>query len=124
MDQHCSFPPNQTLTAKSSPLQFVCEPVESFKQNIFSKKPPNFLSLILKFSLSLFFQAQISPYSYYYKVQDPAPAKPEERVELHTEQKVNHKPRVCKMVKGPSGFGFNLNMVKNKPGLFINEVLT
>eukprot|EP00076_Gallus_gallus_P047087 XP_416669.4 Na(+)/H(+) exchange regulatory cofactor NHE-RF3 [Gallus gallus] len=66
--------------------------------------------------------AQISPYSYYYKVQDPAPAKPEERVELHTEQKVNHKPRVCKMVKGPSGFGFNLNMVKNKPGLFINEV--
>ncbi|POI21564.1 hypothetical protein CIB84_014689, partial [Bambusicola thoracicus] len=67
--------------------------------------------------------AQISPYSYYYKVQDPAPAKTEERVELHTEQKVNHKPRVCKMVKGPSGFGFNLNMIKNKPGLFINEVL-
>ncbi|XP_021258342.1 Na(+)/H(+) exchange regulatory cofactor NHE-RF3 [Numida meleagris] len=66
--------------------------------------------------------AQISPYSYYYKVQDPAPAKTEERVELHAEQKVNHKPRVCKMVKGPSGFGFNLNMNKNKPGLFINEV--
>uniref|UniRef100_A0A803YAA5 PDZ domain-containing protein n=1 Tax=Meleagris gallopavo TaxID=9103 RepID=A0A803YAA5_MELGA len=55
-------------------------------------------------------------------VQNPAPVKAEERVELHTEQKVNHKPRVCKMVKGPSGFGFNLNMVKNKPGLFINEV--
>ncbi|XP_052559666.1 Na(+)/H(+) exchange regulatory cofactor NHE-RF3 [Tympanuchus pallidicinctus] len=66
--------------------------------------------------------AQISPYSYYYKLQNPAPAKAEERVELHTEQKVNHKPRICKMVKGPSGFGFNLNMVKNKPGLFINEV--
>uniref|UniRef100_A0A8C6NAQ4 Uncharacterized protein n=1 Tax=Melopsittacus undulatus TaxID=13146 RepID=A0A8C6NAQ4_MELUD len=29
---------------------------------------------------------------------------------------------VCKMVKGPSGFGFSLNMIKNKPGLFINEV--
>nr|XP_009941582.1 PREDICTED: Na(+)/H(+) exchange regulatory cofactor NHE-RF3 [Opisthocomus hoazin] len=41
---------------------------------------------------------------------------------LHTEQKVNHKPRICKMVKGPSGFGFSLNMTKNKPGLFINEV--
>lgn len=27
------------------------------------------------------------------------------------------------MVKGPSGFGFSLNMAKNKPGLFINEVL-
>ncbi|XP_013805623.2 Na(+)/H(+) exchange regulatory cofactor NHE-RF3 [Apteryx mantelli] len=65
--------------------------------------------------------AQISPCSYYHKVQDPSPAKMEERVELHTGQKVN-KPRICKMVKGPSGFGFNLNMIKNKPGLFISEV--
>lgn len=47
----------------------------------------------------------------------------EERVELHTEQKVNHKPRICKMVKGPNGFGFSLNMIKNKPGFFITEVL-
>ncbi|KFU95599.1 Na(+)/H(+) exchange regulatory cofactor NHE-RF3, partial [Chaetura pelagica] len=66
--------------------------------------------------------AQISPFSYYYKAQDAAPAKMEERVELHTEQKVNHKPRICRMVKGSSGFGFSLNMIKNKPGLFINEV--
>ncbi|NWS71352.1 NHRF3 protein, partial [Crotophaga sulcirostris] len=66
--------------------------------------------------------AQISPCSYYYKAQDPAPAKMEERVELHTEHKVNHKPRICKMVKGPSGYGFSLNMIKNKPELFINEV--
>ncbi|NXJ00051.1 NHRF3 protein, partial [Psophia crepitans] len=66
--------------------------------------------------------AQISPYAYYYKAQDPTSAKMEERVELHTEQKVNHKPRICQMVKGPSGFGFSLNMIKNKPGLFINEI--
>ncbi|NXP49332.1 NHRF3 protein, partial [Heliornis fulica] len=66
--------------------------------------------------------AQISPCSYYYKSQDPTSTRREERVELHTEQKVNHKPRICKMVKGPSGFGFNLNMIKNKPGLFINEI--
>ncbi|XP_074958689.1 Na(+)/H(+) exchange regulatory cofactor NHE-RF3 [Phalacrocorax aristotelis] len=66
--------------------------------------------------------AQISPFSYYYKAQDPTTAKMEERVELHTEQKANHKPKVCKMVKGPSGFGFSLNMIKNKPGLFISEV--
>lgn len=44
-------------------------------------------------------------------------------MELHTEQQVNHKPRICKMVKGPNGFGFSLNMIKNKPGLFISEVL-
>uniref|UniRef100_A0A8C0VDQ9 Na(+)/H(+) exchange regulatory cofactor NHE-RF3-like n=1 Tax=Cyanistes caeruleus TaxID=156563 RepID=A0A8C0VDQ9_CYACU len=53
---------------------------------------------------------------------DSTPAKTEESVELHTEQKVNHKPRICKMVKGPNGFGFSLNMIKNKPGLFITEV--
>ncbi|XP_051634739.1 Na(+)/H(+) exchange regulatory cofactor NHE-RF3 isoform X2 [Manacus candei] len=66
--------------------------------------------------------AQISPFLYYYKAQDSTPAKVEERVELHTEHRVNHKPRICKMVKGPSGFGFSLNMIKNKPGLFISEV--
>ncbi|NWW96756.1 NHRF3 protein, partial [Rhynochetos jubatus] len=66
--------------------------------------------------------AQISPCSYYCKAQDPTPATTEERAELHPEHKVNHKPRICKMVKGPSGFGFSLNMIKNKPGLFISEV--
>ncbi|NWX86452.1 NHRF3 protein, partial [Nothoprocta ornata] len=65
--------------------------------------------------------AQISPSSYYHKVQDPSPAKTEEKVELHTEQKVD-KPRTCTMVKGPNGFGFSLNLIKNKPGLFISEV--
>ncbi|XP_031361765.1 Na(+)/H(+) exchange regulatory cofactor NHE-RF3 [Lonchura striata] len=71
---------------------------------------------------SMYKLAQISPFSYYYKAQDSTPAKMEERVQLHTEQKVNHKPRICKMVKGPNGFGFSLNMIKNKPGLFITEV--
>ncbi|XP_065718823.1 Na(+)/H(+) exchange regulatory cofactor NHE-RF3 [Patagioenas fasciata] len=71
---------------------------------------------------SMYKLAQISPYSYYYKAQDPTPANTQERVELHTEQQVDHKPRICKMVKGPSGFGFSLNMIKNKPGLFISEV--
>ncbi|NXW45728.1 NHRF3 protein, partial [Nyctiprogne leucopyga] len=65
---------------------------------------------------------QISPFSYYYKAPNPTPTKTEERVELHTEQKVNHKPRICKIVKGPNGFGFSLNMIKNKPGQFISEV--
>ncbi|KFV49884.1 Na(+)/H(+) exchange regulatory cofactor NHE-RF3, partial [Tyto alba] len=59
--------------------------------------------------------AQLSPFSYYYKAKDPTPAEMEERKETQ-------KPRICKMVKGPSGFGFSLNMIKNKPGLFINEV--
>ncbi|XP_058275317.1 Na(+)/H(+) exchange regulatory cofactor NHE-RF3 isoform X3 [Hirundo rustica] len=71
---------------------------------------------------SMYKLAQISPFSYYYKAEDSTPTIMEERVEMHTEQKVNHKPRICKMVKGPNGFGFSLNMIKNKPGLFITEV--
>uniref|UniRef100_A0A8C5TAI2 PDZ domain containing 1 n=1 Tax=Malurus cyaneus samueli TaxID=2593467 RepID=A0A8C5TAI2_9PASS len=43
-----------------------------------------------------------------------------ERFHRKTE-KVNYKPRICKMVKGPNGFGFSLNMIKNRPGLFISE---
>ncbi|XP_015735293.1 Na(+)/H(+) exchange regulatory cofactor NHE-RF3 isoform X2 [Coturnix japonica] len=95
---------------------------ESVVGKIKQSKEKTTLLVVDKETDAMYKMAQISPFSYYYKVQDPAPAKTEERVELHTEQKVNHKPRVCKMVKGPSGFGFSLNMVKNKPGLFINEV--
>ncbi|NXH80611.1 NHRF3 protein, partial [Edolisoma coerulescens] len=93
---------------------------ESVVGKIKQSKAKTSLLVVDKETDSMYKLAQISPFSYYYKAQDPTPAKMEERVELHTEQ--NHKPRICKMVKGPNGFGFNLNMIKNKPGLFINEV--
>uniref|UniRef100_A0A8C3TPS6 PDZ domain containing 1 n=1 Tax=Catharus ustulatus TaxID=91951 RepID=A0A8C3TPS6_CATUS len=105
--------------------------VEKIKQSeertsllVVDKETDSMYKLVRKCKLLFvtFFQAQISPFSYYCKEQDSTPAKTEERVELHMEQKVNHKPRICKMVKGPHGFGFSLNMIKNKPGLFITEV--
>uniref|UniRef100_A0A8V5FMB7 Uncharacterized protein n=1 Tax=Melopsittacus undulatus TaxID=13146 RepID=A0A8V5FMB7_MELUD len=95
---------------------------ENVVGKIKQSKAKNTLLVVDKETDAMYKLAQISPFSYYYKAQDSTPAKMEERVELHTEQNVNHKPRVCKMVKGPSGFGFSLNMIKNKPGLFINEV--
>ncbi|NWV84201.1 NHRF3 protein, partial [Dasyornis broadbenti] len=97
---------------------------ESVVEKIKQSEAKTSLLVVDKETDTMYKLAQISPFSYYYKAQDPNPAKIEERVELHTEQKVNYKPRICKMVKGPNGFGFSLNMIKNKPGLFINEVQT
>ncbi|NXV79405.1 NHRF3 protein, partial [Atlantisia rogersi] len=95
---------------------------ESAVEEIKQSEGKTTLLVVDKETDAMYKLAQISPCSYFYKSQDPTPAKTEEREQLHAEQKVNHKPRICKMVKGPNGFGFNLNMIKNKPGLFINEV--
>uniref|UniRef100_A0A8C5WSV0 PDZ domain containing 1 n=1 Tax=Laticauda laticaudata TaxID=8630 RepID=A0A8C5WSV0_LATLA len=37
-------------------------------------------------------------------------------------QEENHKPRLCKLIKSPNGFGFRLNAINNIPGVFIKEV--
>uniref|UniRef100_A0A8C7E5C1 PDZ domain containing 1 n=1 Tax=Naja naja TaxID=35670 RepID=A0A8C7E5C1_NAJNA len=37
-------------------------------------------------------------------------------------QEENHKPRLCKLIKSPTGFGFRLNAISNIPGVFIKEV--
>uniref|UniRef100_A0A670Y719 PDZ domain containing 1 n=1 Tax=Pseudonaja textilis TaxID=8673 RepID=A0A670Y719_PSETE len=37
-------------------------------------------------------------------------------------QEENHKPRLCKLIKSPTGFGFRLNAINNIPGVFIKEV--
>uniref|UniRef100_A0A8C0GWX4 PDZ domain containing 1 n=1 Tax=Chelonoidis abingdonii TaxID=106734 RepID=A0A8C0GWX4_CHEAB len=41
----------------------------------------------------------------------------------HAEQEVNHKTKICRLVKGPNGFGFRLNATKNMPMQFIKEIL-
>ncbi|NXI37948.1 NHRF3 protein, partial [Galbula dea] len=94
---------------------------ESVVEKIKQSEAKTTLLVVDKETYAMYKLAQISPFSYYYKAKDPTPVKTEKRVRK-TEQKVNHKPRICKMAKGPSGFGFSLNMIKNKPGLFINEV--
>lgn len=125
IDEHCSFPLSQTWRAEFFTAAQVWDIKEVSNNTCWAWKTNRDFTtevfMLMKFCH--FFQAQISPFSYHYKSQDPAPANMEERVGLHAEHKVNHKPRICKMVKGPSGFGFSLNMIKNKPGMFINEVL-
>ncbi|KAM4047170.1 Na(+)/H(+) exchange regulatory cofactor NHE-RF3-like [Anomaloglossus baeobatrachus] len=34
-----------------------------------------------------------------------------------------HKPRLCRLTKGSSGFGFNLNAIKDVPGQFLKQVV-
>nr|XP_033796981.1 Na(+)/H(+) exchange regulatory cofactor NHE-RF3 [Geotrypetes seraphini]XP_033796982.1 Na(+)/H(+) exchange regulatory cofactor NHE-RF3 [Geotrypetes seraphini] len=36
---------------------------------------------------------------------------------------VNYKPKLCTLVKGPNGYGFHLNAIKNVPGQYIKEVV-
>ncbi|XP_037762156.1 Na(+)/H(+) exchange regulatory cofactor NHE-RF3 isoform X1 [Chelonia mydas] len=66
--------------------------------------------------------AQVSPCLYYRERQDSLPAEAEEEPTSHAEQVVNHKPKICRLVKGPSGFGFRLNATKNMPMQFIKEI--
>uniref|UniRef100_A0A8D2L6Z3 PDZ domain containing 1 n=1 Tax=Varanus komodoensis TaxID=61221 RepID=A0A8D2L6Z3_VARKO len=40
----------------------------------------------------------------------------------HHNEEENHKPRLCKLEKGPNGFGFRLNAIKDVPGQFIKQV--
>ncbi|XP_069492112.1 Na(+)/H(+) exchange regulatory cofactor NHE-RF3 isoform X2 [Ambystoma mexicanum] len=47
----------------------------------------------------------------------PAPPKPPA-----AKTEVPHKPRLCRLVKGPTGYGFHLNAIKDMPGQFIKEV--
>ncbi|KAM7181885.1 Na(+)/H(+) exchange regulatory cofactor NHE-RF3 [Macrochelys suwanniensis] len=65
--------------------------------------------------------AQVSPCLYYRERQDYFPAEAEEPTS-HAEQEVNHKPKICRLMKGPSGFGFCLNATKNMPMQFIKEI--
>ncbi|XP_028582726.2 Na(+)/H(+) exchange regulatory cofactor NHE-RF3 [Podarcis muralis] len=69
---------------------------------------------------AMYKMAKISPCLYYHTtpVQSPCEAK----VPICHTAKENHKPRLCYLVKGPSGFGFRLNAIKGLPGQFIKEV--
>uniref|UniRef100_A0A8D0L8B6 PDZ domain containing 1 n=1 Tax=Sphenodon punctatus TaxID=8508 RepID=A0A8D0L8B6_SPHPU len=65
--------------------------------------------------------AQVSPCLYYHEMEEPSRGEAEE-VPMSLAKQKNHKPRICKPVKGLDGFGFHLNAIKNLPGQFIKEV--
>ncbi|XP_061483949.1 Na(+)/H(+) exchange regulatory cofactor NHE-RF3 [Rhineura floridana] len=69
---------------------------------------------------TMYKMAKISPCLYYHTtpVQSPHQA---EVPTCHMEEE-NHKPRLCNLIKGLSGFGFRLNAVKDLSVPFIKEV--
>lgn len=81
---------------------------------------------------SLFFQkAHFSPFLYYQSQELPnssvkeAPAPPPAPLEvssLDSTEEVDHKPKLCRLVKGENGYGFHLNAIRGRPGPFIKEV--
>ncbi|XP_062982843.1 Na(+)/H(+) exchange regulatory cofactor NHE-RF3 [Elgaria multicarinata webbii] len=68
---------------------------------------------------AMYKMAKISPCLYCHK--PPVQSSLEAQVATYSEGE-NHKPRLCKLVKGPSGFGFRLNAIQDLPGQFIKEV--
>uniref|UniRef100_A0A671FWF5 PDZ domain containing 1 n=1 Tax=Rhinolophus ferrumequinum TaxID=59479 RepID=A0A671FWF5_RHIFE len=75
--------------------------------------------------------ARFSPFLYYQSQELPngsvkeAPA-PTPRLEASspdtTEEVADHKPKLCRLIKGENGYGFHLNAVLGQPGTFVKEV--
>ncbi|EHA98993.1 Na(+)/H(+) exchange regulatory cofactor NHE-RF3 [Heterocephalus glaber] len=79
---------------------------------------------------NLYRLAQFSPFLYY-KNQElpngsvrevPAPAPLEASGPDTTEEVGDHKPKLCRLMKGENGYGFHLNVIRGLPGSFIKEV--
>lgn len=78
-----------------------------------------------------FQKARFSPFLYYQSQELPngsvkeAPA-PTPRLEASspdtTEEVGDHKPKLCRLIKGENGYGFHLNAVLGQPGTFVKEV--
>ncbi|XP_015284581.1 PREDICTED: Na(+)/H(+) exchange regulatory cofactor NHE-RF3 [Gekko japonicus] len=66
---------------------------------------------------TMYKMAQISPCH-----KATVPSLSEAEVLTHHIEQENHQPRLCNLVKGPNGFGFHLNAVKDLPGQLIKQV--
>lgn len=76
--------------------------------------------IMFQFMLLLFLiKAKISPCLYYRTRLEPHLSITKKA--MHAEEE-NQKPRLCKLIKSTSGFGFRLNAINNIPGVFIKEV--
>uniref|UniRef100_A0A5F5PKZ1 PDZ domain containing 1 n=1 Tax=Equus caballus TaxID=9796 RepID=A0A5F5PKZ1_HORSE len=73
------------------------------------------------FSPFLYYQSQELPNSSVKEAPAPPPA-PLEVSSLHSTEEVDHKPKLCRLVKGENGYGFHLNAIRGQPGPFIKEV--
>uniref|UniRef100_A0A8C3WW51 PDZ domain containing 1 n=1 Tax=Catagonus wagneri TaxID=51154 RepID=A0A8C3WW51_9CETA len=74
--------------------------------------------------------ARISPFLYYQSrelpngsvTEVPAPAPLDVSSPDTTEDVGDHKPKLCRLVKGEDGYGFHLNAIRGQPGSFVKEV--
>ncbi|XP_032275876.1 Na(+)/H(+) exchange regulatory cofactor NHE-RF3 [Halichoerus grypus] len=75
------------------------------------------------FSPFLYYQSQELPNGSVKETPAPTPAPLEVSSPDTTEEVGDHKPKLCRLVKGENGYGFHLNAIQGRPGSFIKEVL-
>ncbi|XP_004689527.2 PREDICTED: Na(+)/H(+) exchange regulatory cofactor NHE-RF3 [Condylura cristata] len=90
------------------------------------------LLVVDKEAESLYRLAHLSPVLYYQSQQLPNGSVKEARAAASapveascpdtTEAAGDHRPKLCRLVRGESGYGFHLNAVQGQPGSFIKEV--
>uniref|UniRef100_A0A8C9JIT0 PDZ domain containing 1 n=1 Tax=Panthera tigris altaica TaxID=74533 RepID=A0A8C9JIT0_PANTA len=74
------------------------------------------------FSPFLYYQSQELPNGSVKEALAPAPAPVEVSSPDTTEEVGDHKPKLCRLVKGENGYGFHLNTIQGRPGSFVKEV--
>lgn len=77
---------------------------------------------LANFSPFLYYQSQELPNGSAKKVPAPTPAPLAVSSPDPTEEVGDHKPKLCRLTKGDSGYGFHLNAIRGQPGSFIREV--
>uniref|UniRef100_A0A8C6AK30 PDZ domain containing 1 n=1 Tax=Monodon monoceros TaxID=40151 RepID=A0A8C6AK30_MONMO len=74
------------------------------------------------FSPLLYYQNQELPNGSVKEAPVPTPAPLEVSSPDTTEEVADHKPKLCRLVKGEDGYGFHLNAIRGQPGSFVKEV--
>eukprot|EP00070_Physeter_catodon_P013650 XP_007130849.1 Na(+)/H(+) exchange regulatory cofactor NHE-RF3 isoform X3 [Physeter catodon] len=74
------------------------------------------------FSPLLYYQNQELPNGSVKEAPVPTPAPLDVSSPDTAEEVADHKPKLCRLVKGEDGYGFHLNAIRGQPGSFVKEV--
>ncbi|XP_075416614.1 Na(+)/H(+) exchange regulatory cofactor NHE-RF3 isoform X1 [Tenrec ecaudatus] len=74
------------------------------------------------FSPFLYYQSQELPNGSVQEPPAPTPAPLEDAHCSSAEDVDEHKPKLCRLMKGENGYGFHLNAIRDLPGSFVKEV--
>ncbi|KAK2507827.1 hypothetical protein MC885_004103 [Smutsia gigantea] len=77
---------------------------------------------LAQFSPFLYYESQELPNGSIKEAPPPTPAPLEVSSPDATEEVGDHKPKLCRLVKGENGYGFQLNAIRGQPGPFVKEV--